>query len=61
MVLRQRKKVEGIEKVVQELDAFPKVPEDYVEQTASGASGKETIHKGRLHLEGEGVPKKEIK
>ena len=24
MVLRQRKKVEGIEKVVQELDAFPK-------------------------------------
>ena len=39
MVLRQRKRVEGIEKVVQELDAFPKVPEDYVEQTASGASG----------------------
>jgi len=38
MVLRQRKKVEGIERVVQELDAFPKVPEDYVEQTASGAS-----------------------
>ena len=43
MVLRQRKKVEGIERVVQELDAFPKVPEDYVEQTASGASGTYTV------------------
>ncbi len=41
MVLRQRKggSKKSIEKVVQELDAFPKVPETYVEQTASGASG----------------------
>ena len=48
MVLRQRKKVEGIERVVQELDAFPKVPEDYVEQTASGASGKPSIPRLRF-------------
>ena len=39
MVLRQRKN-KSINKVVQELDAFPKVPEPYVEQTASGASSK---------------------
>jgi hypothetical protein len=38
MVLRQRRN--KIEKAVQELDAFPKIPDDYVEQTASGASGE---------------------
>ena len=38
MVLRQRKKT--LTTVVQELDAFPKVPETYVEQTASGAASK---------------------
>ncbi|TRY72158.1 hypothetical protein TCAL_00252 [Tigriopus californicus] len=37
MVLRQRKNT-NIQKVVQELDAFPKVPETFVEQTTSGAS-----------------------
>jgi len=35
MVLRQRKK--PVSQIVTELDAFPKVPETYVEYTASGA------------------------
>ena len=39
--LRQRKKPLG--KIVEELDAFNKVPEDYVEQTNSGASGEHKI------------------
>ena len=33
--LRQRKHL----KVIQELDAFPKVPESYQESTASGGTG----------------------
>jgi len=43
MVLRQRKGVpsanekKSFERVVQDLDAFPKVPETYVEHTAFGA------------------------
>ena len=36
-MLRQRRK--PIQQVVTDLDAFPKVEETYVEQTASGASG----------------------
>ena len=41
MVLRQRKGgSKSLNKVVQELDAFPKVPETYVEQTASGATSE---------------------
>lgn len=36
-MLRHRKN--AIEKVVQTLDAFDKVPEDYVEPTVSGAVG----------------------
>lgn len=36
MVLRQRRK--PVSQIVTDLDAFPKVPETYVEQTASGAS-----------------------
>ena len=35
-MLRQRRK--PIQQVVTDLDAFPKVEETYVEQTASGAS-----------------------
>ena len=36
--------------VVTELDAFPKVEETYVEQTATGASGRRayTVHLGVL-------------
>ncbi len=41
MVLRQRKGgSKSLDKVVQELDAIPKVPDTYVEQTASGASSE---------------------
>ena len=40
MVLRQRKGRGGLEKVVQDFDAFPKVPETYVEQTNSGAASE---------------------
>ena len=43
MVLRQRKGRGGLEKVVQDLDAFPKVPETYVEQTNSGAASEKVI------------------
>ena len=39
--LRQRKK--PISQVVTELDAFPKVPETYVETTAAGGYGNKTI------------------
>ena len=42
MVLRQRKN-KTLAKVVEELDAFPKVPETYVEQTASGAASKKPV------------------
>nr|ACO12194.1 Endoplasmic reticulum-Golgi intermediate compartment protein 2 [Lepeophtheirus salmonis] len=38
MVLRQRRKIRTLDKIVKELDAFPKVPETYVEKTASGAA-----------------------
>ena len=37
-LLRQRRK--PVTQIVTELDAFPKVPETYVEQTATGAYGK---------------------
>jgi hypothetical protein len=37
-MLRQRKNT--IDKVVQKMDAFNKVPEDYVEPSISGAVGK---------------------
>ncbi len=37
----RKRKGQSIDKVVQELDAFPKVPEPYVEQTASGAASKQ--------------------
>jgi hypothetical protein len=36
-MLRQRKS--AIDKVVQKMDAFTKVPEDYVESSISGAIG----------------------
>ena len=39
MVLRQRKN-KNLSKVVQEMDAFPKVPEVYVQHTTSGAASK---------------------
>ncbi len=35
--LRKRK---GAVKVIQELDAFPKIPDSYKETTASGGTGK---------------------
>ena len=38
MSLRQRKKT--LSKTVEDLDAFPKVPESYVEKEASNAIGK---------------------
>ena len=38
MSLRQRRK--PVTQLVTELDAFPKVPETYVEQTATGAYGE---------------------
>ena len=38
MALRQRKKT--FVKSVEDLDAFPKVPESYVEKEASNAIGK---------------------
>ena len=38
MVLRQRRK--PVSEIVTELDAFPKVPDTYVEYTLSGAYGK---------------------
>jgi len=31
-------------KVVQELDAFPKVEESYTETTAAGGGGKSSLH-----------------
>ena len=37
-VLRQRRK--PVTQIVTELDAFPKIPETYVEQTVTGAYGK---------------------
>lgn len=36
MVLRQRRK--PVQQIITDLDAFPKVPETYVEQTAFGAA-----------------------
>ena len=41
MVLRQRRK--PVAQIVTELDAFPKVPDTYVEYTLSGAYGKSII------------------
>ena len=41
-LLRQRRK--PVAQIVTELDAFPKVPETYVEQTATGAYGKIKFH-----------------
>ena len=38
MVLRQRRK--PVSEIVTELDAFPKVPDTYVEYTLSGAYGE---------------------
>ena len=37
-LIRQRRK--PVTQLVTELDAFPKVPETYVEQTATGAYGE---------------------
>ena len=45
MVLRQRRK--PVAQIVTELDAFPKVPDTYVEYTLSGAYGKSII---AMHL-----------
>ena len=39
MVLRQRRK--PVSEIVTELDAFPKVPDTYVEYTLSGAYGED--------------------
>ena len=47
--LRQRKHL----KVIQELDAFPKVPESYQETTASGGTGLYNLyilHKIQIHI-----------
>ena len=41
MVLRQRRK--PVSEIVTELDAFPKVPDTYVEYTLSGAYGEHEI------------------
>ena len=41
MALRQRKKT--FVKSVEDLDAFPKVPESYVEKEASNAIGKKMV------------------
>ena len=38
MVLRQRRK--PVSEILTELDAFPKVPDTYVEYTLSGAYGE---------------------
>ena len=42
MALRQRKKT--FVKSVEDLDAFPKVPESYVEKEASNAIGKKMVN-----------------
>ena len=41
--LRQRRKKE-ISQVLTDFDAFPKVPETYVEQTATGGYGNQSWH-----------------
>ena len=41
--LRQRRKKE-ITQVLTDFDAFPKVPETYVEQTATGGYGNQSWH-----------------
>ena len=48
MALRQRKKT--FVKSVEDLDAFPKVPESYVEKEASNAIGKKMVKWAKFKL-----------
>ena len=49
MVLRQRRK--PVSEIVTELDAFPKVPDTYVEYTLSGAYGEDdSKHRDKITI-----------